>query len=135
MEQARDTERIREAVNTAKESVTDVAGEVSARVSRAADWREQVRSHPAASLAVAAVAGLLIGRQLAVMMGAGGLAAMWAGAALRAAPARVRGNLFADRILSGLGSPMASALVVPVISGIQSFIESGRTLSRRRLTR
>ena len=68
--------------------MTDVAGEVSERVSRAADWREQVRAHPAASLAVAAVAGLLIGRQLAVMMGAGGLAAMAAGVALRAAPAR-----------------------------------------------
>ena len=97
-------------------------GEIGDRVSRAADWREQVRAHPTASLAVAAVAGLMIGRQLAAMLGARGVAAFGASTARRPAPSRWRANFIADRVLAGVGTSLASALVGPVVSGVQSVL-------------
>ena len=128
MDHARDAqaERLKEAMHTVKDSMKDTVGEIGDRVSRAADWREQVRAHPTASLAVAAVAGLLVGRQLAALLGAGGLAALGASAALRAVPSRARGNFIADRVLAGVSSSLASALVGPVVTGVQSFLESSR---------
>jgi len=121
----KETERLREAVDNVRASVHETVDELSDRVNRAADVREQVRAHPIAALAVATVAGLVIGRQLTSLLGVGGLAALGAGAALRARPAS-NGHLIADRIVNGLGATLASAVLVPVISGLQHLVESSR---------
>jgi hypothetical protein len=122
----REAERLREDMNSVRASLKDTMDELSDRVNRAADWREQVRTHPVAGLAVAAVAGLVIGRQLAGLLGVGGVAALGAGAALRAAPAN-GGRVIADRIINSAGAALASAVLVPVVSGIQKLVESSRS--------
>jgi hypothetical protein len=121
----KDTERLREAVDNVRASVHETVDELSDRVNRAVDVREQVRSHPLAALAVATVAGLVIGRQLASLLGLGGIAALGAGAALRAAPAS-NGHMITDRIVNSVGATLASAVLVPVISGLQQLVESSR---------
>jgi hypothetical protein len=121
----KETDRLREAVDSVRASVHETVDELSDRVNRAADVREQVRTHPIAALAMATVAGLVVGRQLTSLLGVGGLAALGAGAALRAAPAS-NGHVIADRIINGVGATLASAVLVPVISGLQQLVESSR---------
>jgi len=99
--------------------------ELGDRMEKVADVREQIRAHPMAALAVATLAGVVIGRQLATLLGVGGVAALGASAALRAAPAS-QGRLLADRIVNNVGAAVASAIVVPVVSGIQKIVESSR---------
>jgi hypothetical protein len=121
----KETDRLREAVDDVRASVHETVDELSDRVNRAADVREQVRTHPIAALAVATVTGIVVGRQLTMLLGVGGLAALGAGAALRARPAS-NGHVVADRIINGVGATLASAVLVPVIAGLQQLVESSR---------
>src|SRR5215467_12047905 len=121
----KETERLREAVDSVRASVHETVDELSDRVNRAADMREQVRTHPIAALAVATVAGLVIGRHLTMFLGVSGLTALGAGAALRARPMG-NGHVVADRIINGVGATLASAVLVPVITGLQQLVESSR---------
>ena len=120
-----EAEGLREAVHSVRTSLQDTVDELGDRVEKVADVREQIRTHPIASLAVATVAGVVIGRQLATLLGVGGVAALGASAALRAAPPS-QGRLFADRIVNNVGAALASAIVVPVVSGIQKIVEASR---------
>jgi hypothetical protein len=121
----KETERLREAVDNVRASVHETVDELRDRVNKATDAREQIRTHPIAALAVATVAGLLIGRQLTSLLGLGGLAALGAGAARRATPAN-NGYVIADRIINSVGATLASAVLVPVISGLRQLVESSR---------
>lgn len=120
----RETERLREAVDDARVSIHETVDELSDRVRRAADVREQVRAHPIAALAVATVVGLVIGRQLTLLAGLSGIAAI-RGPMLRTTPAR-NGHLIADRIVNGVGATLASAVLVPAMSGLQQLVEWSR---------
>ena len=120
-----EAEGLRAAVHSVRTSLQDTVDELGDRMDRVADVREQIRTHPMAALAVATLAGVVIGRQLATILGVGGVAALGASAALRAAPAS-QGRLLADRIVNNVGAAVASAIVVPVVSGIQKIVESSR---------
>jgi hypothetical protein len=69
MDQARavDKERLRENMEQTRASIRDTVVELRGRVSDAVDWRQHVGRHPAAGLAIAAAAGLLLGRGLAAL--------------------------------------------------------------------
>jgi uncharacterized membrane protein YedE/YeeE len=112
-------------VDNVRASVHETVDELRDRVNKATDAREQIRTHPIAALAVATVAGLLIGRQLTSLVGLGGLAALGVGAARRATPAS-NGYVIADRIINSVGAALASAVLVPVISGLRQLVESSR---------
>jgi hypothetical protein len=120
-----EAEGSRAAVHSVRTSLRDTADELGDRVDKATDLREQIRAHPMAALAVGTVAGVVIGRQLSALLGVGGMAALGAGAALRAAPPS-NGRFFADRLVRNVGAALASAIVVPVVSGIQKLVESNR---------
>jgi hypothetical protein len=126
-QRGKETERLREAVEDVRASVHETVNELSDRVHKATDVHEQVRSHPVAALAVAAVGGLIVGRQLTSLLGLGGIVALGASAALRATPAsNGHVNVIVDRIINGVGAALASAVLVPVVSTIQRVIESSR---------
>jgi len=123
-----ETERLREAVEDVRASVHDTVSELSDRVDKATDFEEQVRQHPIAALAMAAIGGMIVGRQLTVLLGLGGVTALGASAAIRVAPMRSgHVNAVVDRVINSVGAALASAVLVPVISGLQRVIESGRT--------
>src|SRR6266404_4447047 len=111
----RETDRLREAVHTARASVEDIVFELGERVHKAADLREQVRAHPIVALSVATVAGLVIGRQLVALLGIGGIAAMGASAVLRAAAPVSNGHVITERIFNNAGAVLASSVLVPVV--------------------
>ena len=102
----KETERLREAVDNVRASVHETVDELSDRVNRAADVREQVRAHPIAALAVATVAGLVIGRQLTSLLGVGGLAALGIG--------REIGSIIGGYVIVGAVGAVLGAVVVGI---------------------
>jgi len=123
----KETEHLREAVHHDLASVHETMNELSDRMNRATDVLEHVRRHPIAALAIAATAGLVIGTQITSLLGLGGIAALGARAALRATPPS-RGQMIAERVVNSLSSALVSAVLVPVVSGIQRGVESARGL-------
>jgi hypothetical protein len=138
MDQPRDreTERLKEAVHSARASVEHTVSELGDRVHKATDLEEQIRAHPIAALATATIAGLIIGRQLVALFGIGGIATLGANlgaGALRAAAPASNGQLITDRIINNAGAVLASAVLVPVVSGLRKVIEAatGRPAAQR----
>jgi hypothetical protein len=138
MDQPRDreTERLKEAVYSARASVEDTVSELGDRVHKATDLKEQIRAHPIAALAAATIAGLVIGRQLVALFGIGGIATLGANlgaSALRAAAPTRNGHLITDRIINNAGAVLASAVLVPVVSGLRKVVEAavGRSAAQR----
>ena len=129
MDQPRDreTERLKEAVHSARASVEHTVSELGDRVHKATDLEEQIRAHPIAALAAATIAGLVIGRQLVALFGIGGIATLGANlgaSALRAAVPTSNGHLITDRIINNAGAVLASAVLVPVVSGLRKIVEA-----------
>ena len=134
MDQPRDreTERLKAAVHSARVSVEDTVSELGERVHKATDLEEQIRAHPIAALAAATVAGLIVGRQLVALFGIGGVATLGANlgaSALRAAAPASDGRLITDRIINNAGAVLASAVLVPVVSGLRKVIEKATAQS------
>lgn len=121
-----ETERLRETVEDVRASVHEIVNELSDRMNKATDLREHVRTHPIGALAIATIAGLIVGRQLTSFLGLGGIIAVGASAALRATRPSM-GQVIADRIINSAGAALAGGLLVPVVSGIQRIIESSLT--------
>ena len=129
MDQPRDgeTERLKAAVHSARASVEHTVSELGDRVHKATDPEEQVRAHPIAALAAATIAGLIVGRQLVALFGIGGIATLGANlgaGALRAVAPTSNGHLITDRIINNAGAVLASAVLVPVVSGLRKVIEA-----------
>src|SRR5262245_25043118 len=138
MDQPRDreTERLKTAVHNARASVEHTVSELGDRVHKATDLEEQVRAHPIAALAAATIAGLIVGRQLVAVFGIGGIATVGVNlgvGALRAVAPTSNGHLITDRIINNAGAVLASAVLVPVVSGLRKVIEAatGRPTAQR----
>jgi hypothetical protein len=134
MDQPRDreTERLKAAVHSARASMEHTVSELGDRVHKATDLEEQVRAHPIAALAAATIAGLIVGRQLVALFGIGGVATLGANlgaSALRAAAPASNGFLITDRIINSAGAVLASAVLVPVVSGLRKIIEAATAQS------
>jgi hypothetical protein len=107
--------------------VEDTVSELGDRVHKATDLDEQIRAHPIAALAAATIAGLIIGRQLVALFGIGGIATLGANlgaTALRATAPTSNGHLITDRIINNAGAVLASAVLVPVVSGLRKLVEA-----------
>jgi len=129
----RDTERLKSALHSARASVEHTVSELGDRVQKVIDLEEQIRAHPIAALATATIAGLVVGRKLIAIFGIGGVATLGAnlGArALRVANPTSNGLLIADRIINNAGAVLASAVLVPVVSGLRKVIEAATAESR-----
>jgi hypothetical protein len=101
--------------------------ELGERVHKATDLEEQIRAHPIAALAGATIAGLVIGRQLVALFGIGGIATLGANlgaSALRAAAPTSNSHLITDHIVNNAGAVLASAVLVPVVSGLRKVVEA-----------
>ena len=134
MDQPRDreTERLKAAVASARVSVEHTVSELGDRVHKATDLKEQIRAHPIAALATATLAGLIVGRQLVALFGIGGVATLGANlgaSALRAAATTSDGHRITDRIINNAGAVLASAVLVPVVSGLRKVIEKATAQS------
>jgi len=123
-EERAEARRLRDAMDAVRTSMHDTANELSDRVNKAADLNEQVRNHPIAALVLAGVAGLVIGRQLAGLVGLGGLAAIGARAALRPTPAPANVRPIADRVVGNIGSALAGSVLPPVIGALRKAIDA-----------
>ena len=66
MDQGRvlEAERLTRAMETTRAKIMGTVGELRENVSRTVDWREQVKTHPAAALGAAATGGMLLGHWL-----------------------------------------------------------------------
>jgi hypothetical protein len=64
MDQGRtlEAEELSRAMEDSRASITETVGELREAVNQAMDWREHVKTHPGASLGIAAGAGLIVGR-------------------------------------------------------------------------
>src|SRR5262245_23002033 len=123
-----ETERLREAVQDVRASVHETVHELSNRVNKATDLDEHVRKYPLAALAIATVGGLIVGRQITVLLGLGGVTAVGASAALRAVPtSHGPVSVIVDRLINTVGAALTSAVLVPVVSGLQRLVESSWT--------
>jgi len=120
----RETERLREAVHSARASVQHSVSELGDRVHKATDIHEQIRAHPIVALSVAAVAGLVIGRQLVSLLGITGIATLGASTVLRATGPASNGQIIADRLISNAGAVLTSTVLVPLVTSIRELIES-----------
>lgn len=120
----RETERLRDAVHSARASVEHTATELHERVHRATDLQEQVRAHPIVALSIAAIAGLVIGRQLVSLLGIGGIATLGATTVLRGAGPMRNGHPIADRIIDNAGAVLTSAVLMPIVSSLRKLIET-----------
>jgi hypothetical protein len=64
MDQGRteDAEELSRAMEDSRASISETVGEIREAVTHAIDWRERVKTHPGASLGIAAGTGLIVGR-------------------------------------------------------------------------
>jgi ElaB/YqjD/DUF883 family membrane-anchored ribosome-binding protein len=60
----RSTEEIERDIEATRESIKETVEEIEERLHRAADWRSYVKGAPWLALALAAGAGILVGRSL-----------------------------------------------------------------------
>ncbi|MGH7321553.1 MAG: hypothetical protein ACRELA_18285 [Candidatus Rokuibacteriota bacterium] len=67
-ERAVDTGHIRDAMDQTRASIRDTVEELREKVGDAVDWRHYVDRYPAASLTVAVLAGMAVGRQIGTMI-------------------------------------------------------------------
>ena len=128
----RETERLRDAVHSARASVEHTVTELHERVHRAT---HQVRAHPIAALSIAAVAGLVIGRQLVSLLGIGGIATLGATTVLQGAGPTRSSHPIADRIIDNAGAVLTSAVLMPIVSSLRKLIETATSPSADRVDR
>ncbi|HEX5041467.1 MAG TPA: DUF3618 domain-containing protein [Candidatus Polarisedimenticolaceae bacterium] len=62
---ARSTEEIERDIEATRDSIKETVEEIGERLHRAVDWRTYVRASPWVALAVAAGAGIFVGRWIA----------------------------------------------------------------------
>jgi len=129
MDQPRDqeTDRVKSAVHTAQASVEHTVSQLGDRVRNATDLEEQIRAHPIAAVTAATIAGLVVGRQLVALFSIGGVATLGVNlgaGAFRARTPTSNGRLIADRIVNNARAALASAVLVPVVSGLRKVIEA-----------
>ena len=70
MDQARtvDTERLREAMDTTRASIRGTVEELREKMGDAVDWRHHVNRYPGASLTIAVMIGMFVGRRIGTMI-------------------------------------------------------------------
>jgi hypothetical protein len=97
------------------------------------DIQEQVRAHPIVALSVAALAGLVIGRQLVSLLGVTGIATLGASTALRATGSTSNRQIIADRLIKNAGTVLTSPVLVPLVTSLRELIESATRRAAKRL--
>ena len=139
MDQGRvlEAERLTRAMETTRAKIMGTVGELRENVHRSIDWREQVKTHPAAALAAATAGAMLVGHWLGARMSTR--------APRRGAPARVHdaertpqpgplvsgpwtraGSRVSDllnRVVDELGDTVEQAAIPPLIARVQGFLQ------------
>jgi hypothetical protein len=144
MDQGRvlEAERLTRAMATTRAKITGTVGELRESATRAIDWREQVKTHPAAALAAAAMGAMLMGHWLAARMSAR--------TPRRGSPqgpdderAPQRGTLVSgpwtragsrvtnllNRVIDEVGDTVEKAAIPPLIARVQGFLQPSSNAS------
>jgi hypothetical protein len=141
--QVLEAQRLSRAMETTRARITGTVGELRENVTRAVDWREQVKTHPGAALATAGAVGLLLAYWVSAPS-----ARTASGAPVRpSAPADehsppgssvLRGSWtragsrlsdLVNRVIDEVGDTVEKAAIPPLIGRIRGFLPAGSTAS------
>jgi hypothetical protein len=139
MDQGRflEAERLTRAMATTRAKITGTVGELRESANRAIDWREQVKTHPAAALAAVATGAMLVGHWLGARMSAraprSGASPQGSGdertpqrGTLVSGPWMRAGSRVSDllnRVIDEVGDTVERAAIPPLIARVQGFLQ------------
>jgi hypothetical protein len=139
MDQGRvlEAERLTRAMATTRAKITGTVGELRESAIRAIDWREQVRTHPAAALAAAAAGAMLVGHWLGARISAGAPRTGASrqrpdderapqGGTLLNGPWTRAGSRVSDllnRVIDEVGDTVEQAAIPPLIARVHGFLQ------------
>jgi hypothetical protein len=154
MDQGRtlEAQELSRAMEDSRASISETVSELREAVNHAIDWREHVKTHPGASLGIAAGAGLIVGRWVGTKItgsdtsrpGARDEAAGWSpashvksvgapsgrmldGSRHRAAS---RAESLVNRVIDEVADVVEAGALVPLFARLRDFLQSGAPARR-----
>ena len=155
MDQGRtlEAEELSRAMEDSRASISETVSELRDAVNHAIDWREHVKTHPAASLGIAAGTGLIVGRWLGTKITgseaagpnardeAGGWTAASHAAAVGASPGRIldgsrhrvasRAESLVNRVIDEVADAVEAGALVPLFARLRDFLHQSAAPARR----
>ena len=135
--QTAEAERLKGAMESSRASIAETVDELRGAVSQAMDWREHVKTHPAATLGVAAGAGIVLGHWLGGKIGGGDApAAPRAAYAQPAGPtssglldgsrhrAGARMESLVNLVIDEVADAVETAAIVPLFARLRGFLRT-----------
>jgi hypothetical protein len=134
-----ETERLKGAMEYSRASISETVDELRDAVTQAVDWREHVKSHPGASLGIAAGAGVVLGRWIGGKI-TGGDGPPTAAAPYSAPPpssaaqpgmlngpasrAGARMESLVNLVIDEVADAVETAAIVPLFTRLRSFLRT-----------
>ena len=130
-----ETERLKGAMETSRASIAETVDELRGAVSQAMDWREYVKTHPGATLGIAATAGEVAGHWIGSKLISEDPASRPAAARLAsAAPssllvgsksrAGARMENLVNLVIDEVADAVETAAIVPLFARLRGFLRS-----------
>jgi len=132
-----EAERLRDRMENSRASISETVDELRGAVSQAMDWREYVKTHPAATLGIAASAGVLAGHWLGTKLvtddalAAPALAAAQPAAApqprlLEGSKSRAGARMesLVNLVIDEVADAVETAAIVPLFARLRGFLRS-----------
>ncbi len=155
MDQGRtlEAEELSRAMEDSRASISETVSELREAVNQAIDWREHVKTHPGASLGIAAGAGLIVGRWVGTKItgadtsrpGARDEAAGWSPAShvksVGAPPGRMldgsrhraasRAESLVNRVIDEVADAVEAGALVPLFARLRGFLRDSAAPAHR----
>ena len=139
--QVLEAQRLSRAMETTRARISGTVGELRGNVTRAVDWREQVKTHPGAALATAGAVGLLLAYWFSAPSGRTASRAPVApsapgdqpsppGSSVLRGPWTRAGSRLSDlvnRVIDEVGDTVEKAAIPPLIGRIRGFLPASST--------
>ena len=131
-----EAERLKDRMENSRASISETVDELRGAVSQAMDWREYVKTHPAATLGIAASAGVLAGHWLGTKLVSDAPAApRFAAAQPAGAPqarllegsksrAGARMESLVNLVIDEVADAVETAAIVPLFARLRGFLRS-----------
>jgi hypothetical protein len=131
-----EAERLKDAMETSRASIAETVDELRGAVSQAMDWREYVKTHPGATLGIAATAGVVAGHWLGGKLLSEDSAAPRPAAAqvASATPPRLldgsksragaRMESLVNLVIDEVADAVETAAIVPLFARLRTFLRS-----------
>ena len=155
MDQGRtlEAEELSRAMEDSRASISETVSELREAVNQAIDWREHVKTHPGASLGIAAGAGLIVGRWVGTKITGsdapapgrarrgGGLVAGVHVKSVGAPPGRMldgsrhraasRAESLVNRVIDEVADAVEAGALVPLFARLRDFLRESAAPARR----